>query len=234
MNKFYEALSEVIAEFCVENGKEWKEEEHPRNKLGQFANKEDVDLINIEYNEIIQSEKYKKLDDNLKGAIDFIYTTEPVKSLTGQEFQRDGVKLTDKVTEYYSKFYPNGVNNPKLGNVRLDKEGVKDSLGHKIWSEKAAAFMAVPEVIEKGYVFDEQKNWKNRGYDTAVLVAPIKIGKDDYICEVVIKIGKARKGLYLHRVEISKELAEVFKTANGSTPTSSKLIIAQKIEDFKY
>ena len=185
-----------------------------------------------EYLNIIQTDKFKQLDDNLKSAIEFIYCTEPVKTLSGKEFQKDGIKLTDKVPEYYAEYYPNGVNNPILGNVKLDKEGVKDSLGHGIGSLKAAAYAAVPDVIEKGYLYDKQINWKDRGYDSAVIVAPIKIENDDYVCEVVVKTGSKRQGFYLHEVEITNKLADVFKTANGSTSTSSNLIITDKIQKF--
>ena len=41
------------------------------------------------------------------------------------------------------------------------------------------------------------------------------------------KSGKERQGMYLHEVEITKNLSDVFKTANGSTPLRSKLIMAQ-------
>ena len=49
----------------------------------------------------------------------------------------------------------------------------------------------------------------------------------EYIGEVVVKSGKERQGMYLHEVEITKNLSDVFKTANGSTPLRSKLIMAQ-------
>ncbi len=52
-------------------------------------------------------------------------------------------------------------------------------------------------------------------------------------CEVIVKTGANRQGFYLHGVEITNKLADVFKTANGSTPTSSRLIITQKITRFQ-
>lgn len=212
------------------------ESKHSRDEKGRFSTQSNQGStetkksnLKQKYSEIIKTEKYKNLPEKLKEAVDFVFKNEPVASLTGDEFQKDGVPLTEKVTEYYSKNYPNGVNNSELGNVKLDKEGVKDSLGHGIGSLKAAAYMAVPNVIEKGYIYDKQTNWKNRGYDTAVLIAPIKINGENYACEVVVKKGKERQGFYLHEVEITNKLADVFKTANGSTPTSSNLIIADKI-----
>ena len=53
-----------------------------------------------------------------------------------------------------------------------------------------------------------------------------------WACEVVVKQGKERQGFYLHEVELTKKLTDVFKTTNGSTSMSSKLIIAHKIAEF--
>ena len=63
------------------------------------------------------------------------------------------------------------------------------------------------------------------------MLAPIKIGKDYYVCEVVIKQVAERQGFYLLEVELSKKFADVFKTVNDSTPANSKLVIAQKIAE---
>ena len=46
---------------------------------------------------------------------------------------------------------------------------------------------AVPQMIEKGKIFDRQKNWKERGYDTVVMVAPLEIGGIPYVGEVVVE-----------------------------------------------
>lgn len=98
---------------------------------------------------------------------------------------------------------------------------------------KAAAYTAVPDVIEKGIVYAKEKNWKDRGYDTAVLIANIEIGKEKYVCEVVVKQGVTRQGFYLHEVALKKDLEDVFKTVNDSTPSRSKLILAQYLEKGK-
>ncbi|MGN1038789.1 MAG: hypothetical protein ACI4P0_05285, partial [Mailhella sp.] len=157
----------------------------------------------------------------------------PVVTLTGREFQKDGVPLTQKVPAWYDDTFQGMVRSPQLGEVRLDLEGVKDSLGHGIGREKSAAFAAVPDIIRKGTVFDRQSNWKGRGYDTSVISAPVRIGDTDYAGELVVKTGKDRQGLYLHEVENRKRLEDAFKTANGSAPQASRLILGQKLDDVK-
>ena len=81
-----------------------------------------------------------------------------------------------------------------------------------------------------GKIFDRQQNWKNRGYNSFVLIAPIKIGTKRYIEEVVIKKDNQIQRLYLHEVEIKKRLEEFIQTSlKRLNPPISKLIIAQKI-----
>lgn len=158
---------------------------------------------------------------------DAIMNMPVVAMLTGQEFQSDGVKLTDKVPAYWDGTYQGSVESPELGRVVLDKEGVQSSIGHGVGRLKAAAFYAVPDVIQKGRVFDRQKDWKGRGYDTAVIAAPISIGEKEYICEVVVEQRSNRQGFYVHEVEIKEKLGNVFKTATkGSTRQASRSILA--------
>lgn len=181
--------------------------------------------------EIDESRVYNSLPESLKNAVDFVFTAEPVKELTGNEFQKDKTPLVDKVVDYYAKEYDGKVNREGIGDVLLDRRAVKDSIAHGIGKNKAAAFAAVPEVIKNGVIFDEQNNRKGRGYDTKAIIAPIKINGEDYICEAVIAKSENRQGFYLHEVEITKKLADVFKTAINGTPASSKLIIARKIAE---
>ena len=173
-------------------------------------------------------------DWEVANAIEFALHGKPVTSLTGQEFQSDGVKLTDKVPQWYRANFGGVANHPELGAVKLDLEGVKDSMGHGMGREKAAAYAAVPYIIEHGIVYDRQTNWKQRGYDTAIIIAPIKFAGQDYIGEVVVKRQPNRQGFYLHEVEIQKKLESAFKTpTKGGAPQASKLIIAEHLDKVK-
>lgn len=169
-----------------------------------------------------------------KAAMDFLERTAPVANLTGQEFQKDGVKLTDKVPAYF-KFIGNVARNDELGDVVLDLKGVEDSIAHGVGRLKSAAFMAVPDVIEKGFIFNREENWKERGWNTAVIVAPIKLGEDDYVCEVVVKKVRGQQRFYLHEVEIKKTLDGVFKSVanNGNASQVSKLILGKHLAEVK-
>lgn len=168
-----------------------------------------------------------------KAAVEFLERTAPVASLTGREFQKDGVRLTDKVSAYFNSI-GNVAHNEELGDVVLNLEGIRDSIAHGVGRQKAAAFMAVKDVIEKGFIFNRETNWKNRNYDSAVIIAPISINNTDYICEVVITRKPNENRFYLHEVEIKETLEKAFKTpTEGRASQASKLIIGKHLAEVK-
>lgn len=168
-----------------------------------------------------------------KAAMDFLERTAPVANLTGHEFQKDGVRLTDKVSAYFNSI-GNVAHNEELGDVILNLEGIKDSIAHGIGRLKASAFMAVKDVIENGFIFNRETNWKNRNYDSAVIVAPISINNTDYICEAVITRRPNENRFYLHEVEIKETLEKAFKTpTEGRASQASKLIIGKHLAEVK-
>ena len=59
--------------------------------------------------------------------------------------------------------------------MELSKKGIDDDIAHGMGRAKAITYAAVPQVIEEGKIIDYQQNWKNRGYDTIVFAAPVKI-----------------------------------------------------------
>jgi len=172
-----------------------------------------------------------KADDFQKNA-EWVFGAAPVRRLDGSEFSKSDVDLVTQVAQYFESI-GGEVERDDLGEVELTRRGVKDSMSHGIGRAKAAAFMAVPDVIRHGKIIDRQTNWKGRGYDTYVIDAPISIGKTEYIMEVIVEQslhGKNR--YYLHEVEIKEKAQGVFKTATErSTPQAPKLIITKKIGD---
>jgi hypothetical protein len=186
--------------------------------------------------------------------IKWVFNAEPVCRLTGKEFAKSEIDLLTQVDEFF-KSIGRTVEREGFGIVELNKRSVKNSIGHGIGRAKAAAFKAVPEIIKYGKIIDYQKNWKSRGYSTYVIDAPIKIGVEDYIAEVIIEQSKNKKNkFYLHEVEKKEKAQSAFKTATErsapqafmdetqsafktgmvtSAPQVSQLIIAKKIAEVK-
>lgn len=81
--------------------------------------------------------------------------------------------------------------------------------------------MADPDVLKHEKVVDYQENWKGRGYDTAVVAAPIKISGEDYIAGVCVKRASGESRFYVHEVLPIKEGATPFNRAALKTSVDS-------------
>ena len=181
--------------------------------------------------DIDNSEKYKNLPQELKDAIDYIFTGKSVYDVTGEEFPNNGKNLNERVFNYYKENFNNVITVDNIGKIKLDKRSIKDSTFHGLSENKANAFAAVPYVLQQGKIVDVTKE-NNQNEKRYLFVAPITLKGDDYFCEVVVKSNKDRQGFYIHEVELKEKLADVFSTAHHGTSTSSKSIIADLVNNF--
>ena len=145
----------------------------------------------------------------------FLLNSEPVSVLSGNEFAPiQGKTLTSLVGEYFESIGGKAVS-PLFGDVILNRKGADDSFAHGMGRKKAIAYAAVKDVIEKGVLVDYDINHKEKGYDSAVISAPINIGNERYICSVVIT-RKDDNRFYLHEViEQNRLLDEGSNTVQG-------------------
>ena len=197
-------------------------------------------------NEIDNSDKYQNLPQDLKDAIDYIYTGESVYNVTGKEFPNNGDNfntLIGRITEYYKDNFNSKIDVDNFGQVLLDKKSVKNTSYHEFNTNKVNAFAAVPYVLQKGKIANYIENYKGKNEDRYLFVAPISIqenGKnEEYFCEVVVKAtdrlsSSGVKRFYLHEVELKKKLADVFLTPLGRTSASSKSIIADLVNKYNH
>ena len=152
--------------------------------------------------------KEKYGDWELKIKRDFLLSDNTVSTLTGDEFQKqENMSLTDQVEAYFNSI-GNYVQSPFFGSVVLDRQGADDSLAHWMTRQKAVAYAGVKDVIEKGVILESDYNHKGRGYNSHIIAAPIKIGNENYICEVVLKQSKNETRFYLHEVTEQKKFRE--------------------------
>lgn len=177
-------------------------------------------------------------ENEITNNIKTVANMKPVVTLKGSEFSKSNADLVTQVTKYFDDI--GGYVNTDCGKIELTKKGVKSSIGHGIGRNKAIAFKAVPNVLKEGKIIDFQKNWKNRGYDTAVFAAPIKIANKDYFMAAVIVVETERNSYYLHEVAIQeKEDNTLFKTGTVKNGTSGKVLsspiftLLQKLQSVK-
>ena len=178
--------------------------------------------------------------DNFKGYFgdwersyqkDFLMNAEPVSRLNGDEFQKkDGKTLTEQVGDFFAHIGGKAVS-PVFGDVVLDKDGADDSLSHGMGRNKAISYAAVKDVIEKGIVIDTELNHKQRGYNTAVIAAPISIKGEDYVCCVVIRRNKNGNRFYLHEVTAIKKLHDDAFVTNSAQKPASRGAIAKLLQE---
>ncbi len=157
----------------------------------------------------------------------------PVASITGNEVvMQKG--LADVVMAFIlRKRGKTEFENPTLGSVKFKRQSVKSSISKGIGSSKAAAFAAIDTVIEKGVVIDFQKNWKGRGYDTAVIAAPVNIGGEVFVVEAVVERRGSGNKFYVHEVMQRERLGNAFQTRHhpqnanypSATPASLENIL---------
>ena len=170
-----------------------------------------------------RSDEFKKQFGDWESKIkkDYLLSKNYAIELTGDEFSRkEDMTLTEQVEEYFNN-ENNVVVSPFFGKVVLDKKGVEDSLAHGMGRLKAIAYASVKDVINKGVILDIDENHKERGYNSYVVAAPIKIKDEDYICEVVLKKNKNETRFYLHEVtEQKKFLGQAFLTNLAQKPAN--------------
>lgn len=163
----------------------------------------------------------------LKENIPSMQGVEAVTVLSGSEFSKSNKKLTETVGDFFrslgNKVFRNGV-----GDVILDENGIKSDIAHGIGRAKAVTFAAVPDVIAKGQQIDYQQNWKDRGYDTLVFAAPVKIGNQISYVATVVRKAKNSNRFYLHEVLdengniiYTKKEPNSFKTGPGAETSAT-------------
>jgi len=140
-----------------------------------------------------------------------------VAELTGNEFGKSETGLFDQVSNYFDSV-GNSVYNEELGDIGLSRRGVRDDIAHGVGRLKAITFAAVPDVLKNGTIISYTENHKGRGYDTAIIAAPVNIGDSrHYVAAVVIRSyvesdNVDSQRFYLHEVHSDKKTSELFKT----------------------
>ena len=179
-------------------------------------------VVSEVYENVESKEKYSLNDLNngniakntiIKQAMYKVINMESVKNLTGNEFSKGEKKLSEQLIDYFTE-YDNKVTHPEIGEIILDKVATKSSLGHGLSRNKAIAYSALPEVLEKGEIIYFSDNWKQRGYQTCAVAAPFNIGVDQYYMVAVVSNETKKDRYYTHDVVYTKIDDTLFKTGN--------------------
>lgn len=228
----YEELQDAIAKSIANAEKSYSEAKAQSQQdvaTDESAKRKSIEVLPDTINDDIE--------DNIRNFGDM----KPVIDVPNNAFERGEKKLSEQVKEYFLENSNNGI---VYGNVIGDVDivaGIKSDIAHGVGRMKAMAFYAVPETIKKGVIVDYQKNRKQRGYDSLLLAAPIRIQNEAEDFENAVEMVAINRSntdvqkFYFHEAFIINEDESLFKNGrpNRSLPvnnsSSSVYSIAQRL-----
>lgn len=197
----------------------------------------------FQFSENSEVKSYERQESAIQANRNTVANMESVCDLTGNEFSRNGEPVIDRVDAFFAK-HGNSVYNEELGDIDMVHSSIHDDLSHGKGYDKITAFAAIPDVLKHGHVVEYSSNWKDRGYDTALVAAPITIGGEPYFagCRVMRKVNDNSQRYYIHEVIFygEKEPSETFTTrfsakggATRASDSSSIKIVLSEIAGIK-
>lgn len=137
---------------------------------------------------------------------------EPIASLSGEEVPHfEKIKLLEQwVTKWYADHVGGRANNPLLGEILLDYRAVKNSVAHGLNAYKAAAFVAIPQVLGHGRIvyIDRGRGGRGSRTDSYTLMAPLAIAGRAHVVSVVVNRDANTQRMYVHDVRLKEKLQE--------------------------
>ncbi|WP_212645737.1 PLxRFG domain-containing protein [Delftia sp. PE138] len=137
---------------------------------------------------------------------------EPVAVLRGDEAPQGYPLLRAWATKVFKDAGGQAVN-PELGAVVLDERAVRDSMAHGMNPFKAAAFAAVPRILERGVVVAEGRANDVQSYFVS---APVQIKGVDDIVTVLVRQDVNSRRMYLHSVITKENLLKARDSGAGA------------------
>ena len=210
------------------------------SKLGAGKNKTVSGVEAVQ--EYQRQEHHGNVLDAVRAHLAELVDVEPVKHLSGAEFQKsteDNRNLRAKVLEFFNRL-GNKVTRPGFGDIALNNSGVHDSLGHGYGKLKAATFAALPDVLREGKLIAHEDPYEGHDYDSYFIAAPVTVaGETCYVGALVIKDVNTQR-YKLHEVLMAdKNGTPSFKTEAPKTGSDIRdsapfeKIVSQPIEEVK-
>ena len=164
-----------------------------------------------------------RIDGNSKEEREFrrkakVLQGKPVYTIETRTAPTDNKALRDWAADLFEKAGGKAVNQ-EIGEVALTRKSVKDSMAHGMNPFKAAAFEAVPSVIENGVVVAKADHDRLTSFFVS---APVRImGEEDIVTVLVHKDMNTQK-MYLHSVIAKENLLKTtpLNESTADTPVS--------------
>lgn len=140
-----------------------------------------------------------------------------------------------KKSEYISNIFDlqgNRAENPVLGTVELIKKGAESTIFHGFGGKKLVAALAIKDVIEKGDIISETKNYEGRQIDRYIIAAKGKINGEESYTAVVVESYQSqnnKKQFYLHETVIVKTGSHIMTATQNNADTVSEPVSKDSI-----
>lgn len=155
------------------------------------------------------------LDDNnqeiqadLQNNRNEVLSMEPVVEINNSYLAvKDGTPVVEKLIDYFERNYGSKTYVDGLGEVLLDKRGIKDDISHRNSKLKFSAYEGIVPTLQNGLITDIRNKYENRAEDRMIISAPVRIDGVDYIENVIIRQFGGRNSdkinrLYVHDVSV--------------------------------
>ena len=147
-------------------------------------------------------------ESDLRANRETIAEMEPVITVSDNFTLPKGGKLVDRIYDAIGSIEET---NKYIGEIAITKAGIRYDFSHGYGNEKINAVPAITTVLREGLPVDKAVNWKNRGFDTVLLAAPITIGTEDYLMGTRVRTNDTKTEFELHEVVlINKSTGESF------------------------
>jgi|GEM_PF-5030726 len=136
----------------------------------------------------------------------------PVAILRGDEAPQGNLSIRRQWARELFTSLGSKAHSPELGDIVLNRSSVNDSLGHGQSHIKTCAFSVIKDVIEKGAVIASSSNKLMNSY---FICAPIIMMNEPTIMTVLVRQDVNAQKMYLHRLDITKNLLNQSHTATN-------------------
>lgn len=216
--RILESSEEKLSHIRKQILKEWDAAiENSKSKVAPVQQEEKRFSLDKDGNRVI-NEMPVDIEEQISKNIELVRNMDAVCTVSDTVFQKGEKRLSEQVLDFFNEMGNNAFNEI-IGDVELSKNGIESDIAHGLGRLKAITFKAVPDVISKGLIVDYQKNWKNRGYDTVVIAAPMIVEGEssfdgEYITAVIVirRGGDNNQRFYVHESISIKKDELLFKT----------------------
>ncbi len=234
---YTDEAKKIVAELDVEKSAEENEivtptenateENSPIQKLADDEKNLSNETENLtDINEVaISKEKLNELFENVNVTDEFskLQNTKPlfVSNDISQNVQEGQLKKA--AIDAFTEKYPEGVEvDTSIGEVKISRRSIRESLAHSIYNAKADAVLSLPEGIKNAAYIGKLQDFEGKGIVNHYFAYPIQYdGEKHYVfCRVREQPFEERR-FYIHDIFSDKEITEKSNTLSQTQPPAN-------------